>query len=70
MLVAYLPAERILVEADVYSPPAPNAPPPPSFPFAKNLVEHIERLGLNVERVAALHGRVVPLSEVREAAQK
>ena len=69
MLVAYLPAERILVEADAYSPPAANAPPPPSFPFAKNLVETVARLGLNVERVAALHGRVVPWSEVTAAAQ-
>jgi glyoxylase-like metal-dependent hydrolase (beta-lactamase superfamily II) len=69
MIVAYLPAERMLVEADAYSPPAPNAPPPPAFPFAKNLVETIDRLGLNVERVAALHGRVVPISEIREAAR-
>ena len=68
MIVAYLPAERILVQADAYNPPAPNAPPPPSFPFAKNLVENVERLGLNVERVAALHGRVVTLSEIRAAA--
>ena len=69
MIVAYLPAERMLVQADAYNPPAPNAPPPPSFPFAKNLVENVERLGLNVERVAALHGRVVPFSEIRQAAQ-
>jgi glyoxylase-like metal-dependent hydrolase (beta-lactamase superfamily II) len=69
MLVAYLPMERILVQADAYNPPAANAPPPPSFPFAKNLVENVERLRLNVERVAALHGRVVPFSEIKDAAQ-
>ncbi len=69
MIVAYLPTERLLVQADAYNPPAPNAPPPPSFPFAKNLVENVERLGLRVDRVAALHGRVVPFSEIREAAQ-
>ena len=68
MLMAYLPAERMLVQADAYNPPAPNAPPPPSFPFARNLVENVERLGLSVERVAALHGRVVPFTEIREAA--
>jgi glyoxylase-like metal-dependent hydrolase (beta-lactamase superfamily II) len=67
MIVAYLPTERMLVQADAYNPPAPNAPPPPSFPFAKNLVENVERLGLRVERVAALHGRVIPFSEIREA---
>ena len=69
MVVAYLPTERILVQADAYNPPAPNQPPPPGFPFAKNLVENVERLGLRVERVAALHGRVVPFSEIRAAAQ-
>ena len=68
MIVAYLPTERMLVQADAYNPPAPNASPPPSFPFAKNLVENVERLGLRVERVAALHGRVVPFSEIRDAA--
>jgi glyoxylase-like metal-dependent hydrolase (beta-lactamase superfamily II) len=67
MIVAYLPMERMLVQADAYNPPAPNASPPPSFPFAKNLVENVERLGLRVDRVAALHGRVVPFSEIREA---
>ncbi len=69
MIVAYLPAERMLVQADAYNPPAPNAPPPPAFPFAKNLVENVERLGLQVDRVAALHGRVVPFSEIRQASQ-
>jgi glyoxylase-like metal-dependent hydrolase (beta-lactamase superfamily II) len=67
MIVAYLPTERMLVQADAYNPPAPNQPPPPSFPFARNLVENVERLGLRVDRVAALHGRVVPFSEIREA---
>src|SRR5688572_15914381 len=67
MITAYLPTERMLVQADAYNPPAPNAPPPPAFPFAKNLVENVERLGLRVDRVAALHGRVVPFSEIREA---
>jgi glyoxylase-like metal-dependent hydrolase (beta-lactamase superfamily II) len=67
MIVAYLPTERLLVQADAYNPPAPNAPPPPAFPFAKNLVENVERLGLRVDRVAALHGRVVPFSEIRDA---
>ena len=28
LLMAYLPKEKLLVEADVYNPPAPNTPPP------------------------------------------
>ena len=68
MLIAYLPTERILVQADAFNPAPPNAPSP-VYPFAKNLVENIERLGLRVERVAALHGRVVEFAEVREGAR-
>ena len=68
MLVVYLPAEHMLIEADAYNPPAPNAANAPPAPFASNLVEVIDRLGLEVERVAALHGRVIPMSDIRAAA--
>jgi glyoxylase-like metal-dependent hydrolase (beta-lactamase superfamily II) len=64
--MVYLPAERILVEVDAFSPPAPNAPPPASVnPFSANLYENIQRLKLNVDRIAPLHGRVVPLADLR-----
>lgn len=70
MLVAYLPAERLLIEADVYSPPAPNAQPPlPRAIFAPNLVENVQRLGLRVDRVVPIHGRVVPYADVEAAAK-
>jgi glyoxylase-like metal-dependent hydrolase (beta-lactamase superfamily II) len=69
LLMAYLPAERLLIEADVYSPPAPNATNPPPAIFAPNLVENIDRLGLQVERIVPIHGRVVPMSDLRAAAQ-
>jgi glyoxylase-like metal-dependent hydrolase (beta-lactamase superfamily II) len=57
ILMAYLPAEKILVEADVYTPPAPNAPPATAVsPSTTNLVANIERLKLDVEKILALHG--------------
>ena len=68
MLIVYLPAERLIVQADAYNPPAPNAPSAPSYPFAPNLVATIDRLGLQVDRVVPLHGQVVPMSELRRAA--
>lgn len=68
MLVVYLPAEKILIQADMYNPPAANAPPPPGFPFATNLLDNIQRRGLQVERVVGIHGRPVPLSELQAAA--
>ena len=64
--MVYLPAEKILVEADAYSTPAPNAPPPAvANPFAVNLHDNIVKLKLDVARIAPIHGRVGPLAELR-----
>jgi glyoxylase-like metal-dependent hydrolase (beta-lactamase superfamily II) len=67
-LMAWLPKERLLVEADAYTPAPPNSPPPPA-PNANhvNLVQNIERLGLQPERIVPLHGRVVPVGELYAA---
>jgi len=68
MLVAYLPEERILIEADVYSPAPPNAPPPESaHPESVNLYNNIERLQLDVAQIVPIHGRVVTLDDLRVA---
>jgi len=57
ILMAYLPAEKILVEVDVYTPPAANAAPATSVsPSTTNLVANIERLKLDVEKILPLHG--------------
>jgi glyoxylase-like metal-dependent hydrolase (beta-lactamase superfamily II) len=73
IIVAYLPKERILIEADAYNPPAdPNAamPMPPS-PYTLNLVENLERLRLDPARIIAVHypadGRVVTRGELLKA---
>ena len=68
LLMVYLPAERILIEADVYSPAPSATAAAPAAPFAANLLENIERLGLRIERIVPIHGRVVPLSDLRAAA--
>jgi glyoxylase-like metal-dependent hydrolase (beta-lactamase superfamily II) len=68
LLMAYFPAQRLLVQADVFSPPALNAPPPPSFPFAANLVENMRSRNLRVERIVPIHGRIVPVEELLKAA--
>jgi len=59
MLILYLPAEKLLVEADLFTPPAPGAPAqsaPGNDPLAAELVQNLERLKLDVERVVPLHG--------------
>lgn len=69
-MMAWLPRERLLVEADAYTPGPPNQPPP-ATPNALhvNLVANVQRLGLDVDRILPLHGRVVPFSELRAAAR-
>ncbi len=65
MLMAYLPKEKLLIEADAYTPLPPNTPPP-ATPNANNvnLIDNIERLKLQIDRILPLHGRVVPLAEL------
>jgi glyoxylase-like metal-dependent hydrolase (beta-lactamase superfamily II) len=69
MLVAYLPKAKILVEADMWNPPAANAPPPPAVsPVVVQLVDGIKKLNLDVQQIAGLHGRMATIQELRTAA--
>ena len=71
-LMVYLPAEKILIQADAFTPGPPNSPPP-SPPHNYNqttLVDSIERLKLQVDRHLPLHGRMVPNAELYRAAGK
>ncbi len=71
IIMAYLPKEKLLIEADVFTPPAAGAPPPSTpNPFSVNLHENIERLKLAVEQIAPLHGRLVPMAELLKAIGK
>jgi glyoxylase-like metal-dependent hydrolase (beta-lactamase superfamily II) len=71
ILMAWLPKEKLLVEVDVYTPLAPNAPPPATPPPAMvNLYENITRLKLDVQRIVPLHGRIVELAELKKTIGK
>lgn len=65
-LLVYLPAEKILIEADAYTPLAAGAPAPATVnPFSVNLYENIVQRKLDVAKIAALHGPgVVALSDL------
>jgi glyoxylase-like metal-dependent hydrolase (beta-lactamase superfamily II) len=68
MLVAYLPKERLLIEADAFTPGPPNSPPPSQInPNNANLVDNLDRLNLNVDRILPLHGRVTSVAELQAA---
>jgi len=63
MLMAYLPKERILIEVDAFSPGGTY------HPYAANLLAHIERLKLRVDRIVPLHGAIVTLKDLTAAAR-
>jgi glyoxylase-like metal-dependent hydrolase (beta-lactamase superfamily II) len=58
MLVVYLPREKMLINADLYGPPAPNAAPAPASAAARNLRDNVVRLKLDVAQHVPIHGRV------------
>ena len=71
ILMAWFPKERLLVEVDVYPPLAPNATPPATpNPATVNLYENIQRLNLDVNQIAPLHGRVVTIADLRKTIGK
>jgi glyoxylase-like metal-dependent hydrolase (beta-lactamase superfamily II) len=68
IIMAYLPKEKLLIEADLFTPAPPNSPPPAQAnPNHLTLVANLERLKLSVDRILPLHGRVVPLAELYAA---
>jgi len=68
LLMVYLPREKLLSQADTYTPAPPNAPAPAVVnPNSVNLADTIARLGLAVDRLLPLHGRIVPLAELHRA---
>jgi glyoxylase-like metal-dependent hydrolase (beta-lactamase superfamily II) len=60
MLMVWLPKERILVEADAFTPGGRASP------FAANLLTQVRALGWNPVRIAPVHGTHVPFSELEK----
>ena len=65
MLMVYLPAEKIVVNSDLWSPGRPA--PATISPNAVALYENISNLNLDVEQIVGLHGNVGPLSDLVQA---
>ena len=69
ILVAYLPKEKILFQADML-----NANANGTFPIAQDVTvsfgEKLQQLGLNVEKIYAVHGRAATVEELRTAIEK
>ena len=66
ILMAYLPDEDILIEADVFTPPAPNAAARDAEPVHRQLLREHRAAGSTSNR-SPLHGRVVTMDDLRKA---
>ena len=58
LLMAYFPKQKVLVEADVYSPASAVQP------YAANLIENIRKRNLQVDRIVPIHGTIAPFSDL------
>ena len=63
MVIVYLPTEKLLINADLYSPPAAGAPAPPVTASMKTYLENIRRLKLDVAQHVPIHGAPGPHAE-------
>jgi glyoxylase-like metal-dependent hydrolase (beta-lactamase superfamily II) len=63
MLIAYLPTEKILIEADMFNAPAAGAPPPPPTAAAKTFLNNVRRLKLDISTLVPIHGPAIPWGE-------
>src|SRR5262249_15233243 len=63
LLMAYLPKQRILVEADAFSPEGTY------HPYAANLLKNVQDRKLRVDQIVPLHGARVPFAELVKVAQ-
>jgi glyoxylase-like metal-dependent hydrolase (beta-lactamase superfamily II) len=57
MMLVYLPKEKILVNADMYTPPAQGAPAPALNDNMRHLQQNIQRLKLDVVQHVPIHGQ-------------
>ena len=65
IVMAYLRKEKLLIEADVFTPLASGAEPPKvPNPFWVQLEANVRRLNIDVDRIVPMHGRIVPYSEL------
>jgi glyoxylase-like metal-dependent hydrolase (beta-lactamase superfamily II) len=71
MLVGYLPPAKVLIEADLWNPPAANAAPPTAIsPVTAAFFDTIQKMKLDMQKVAGLHGRLADVKEFQTAAGK
>ena len=63
MVIVYLPTEKLLINADLYTPPAKGAPAPTVTASMRTYLENIRRLKLDVAQHVPIHGAPGPHAE-------
>lgn len=69
ILVAYLPKEKILFQADMLN-PAANGTIPIAQDVTISFSEKVQQLGLNVDKIYGVHGRSATPEELRTSIEK
>lgn len=68
MLMAYLPQEKLLIQADALNPRPGGRPLAAPSPFSVNLYENVQRLKLDVAQIVHIHGGLEPFEVLVKAA--
>jgi glyoxylase-like metal-dependent hydrolase (beta-lactamase superfamily II) len=68
LLIVYLPKERMVIHADLFSPRPPEAKQLPWSPLTASFFENIQRLKLDVAQMVHVHGGMDPIEKLVEAA--
>jgi len=65
MLMAYLPAQKLIIEADAFT-PNPSRPQK----YSPNLLDNIQRLELEIDRIVPIHGAIGDFAELEAHVQE
>jgi len=64
MLMVYLPAQKLIIEADAFT-PNPGRPQK----YSPNLLDNIQRLELEIDRIVPIHGAIGDFAELEAHVQ-
>jgi hypothetical protein len=67
MVIAYLPKERIVFQGDLFNVPNNDAPAGPPQAGTMHFAQRVKDLGLDVDRIASVHGRTATIEEFAAA---
>jgi len=67
MVIAWLPAEKVVFQGDLFFVPNNDAPFGPAQPSTASFAKKLRELGLPAERIASVHGDTATIAQFREA---